>query len=148
MGKINIKEILEGVNTYYYFISSTSKTILLSYNNDKDEARKLALTKLAPNIKNLIGKNVILVTIKNTEKKYKKDETLFGGPITYELQNEIIASSDKIKSGDKSKRNVFLSEKYIKKNIEDITDKLKDVVNNYKNNELNCQKGILCLSIL
>ena len=115
MGKINIKEILEGVNTYYYFISSTSKTILLSYNNDKDEARKLALTKLAPNIKNLIDKNVILVTIKNTEKKYKKDETLFGGPITFELQNEIIASSDKIKSGDKSKRNVFLSEKYIKK---------------------------------
>jgi hypothetical protein len=148
MGKINIKEILEGINTYYYFISSTSKTILLSSNNDKDEARELALKKLAPNIKNLIGKNVILVTVKNTEKKYNKDATLFGGPITFELQNEIIGSYDKIKSGDKSKRNVFLSEKYIKKNIEDVTSKLKDVVNDYKNNELNCQKGILCLSIL
>lgn len=148
MGKINIKEIVEGINTYYYFISSTSKTIFLSSSNDKDEAKELALKKLTPNIKNLIGKNIILVTVKNTEKKYKKDATIIGGPIKFELQNEIIASIDKIKSGDKSKRNVFLSEKYIKKNLEDITIKLKEVVNDYKNNELNCQQGILCLSIL
>jgi hypothetical protein len=148
MEKINIKEILEDIDTYFYFISSTSKTILLSSSNDKDDAKQNALQKLSPNIKNLVGKNVILVTIKDTEKKYKKDATLWGGPITFELQTEIIDSPTKIKSGDKSKRNVFLSEKYIKKNKEDITKKLKDVVNDYKNNELNCQKGIICLSIL
>ena len=128
---IFINEILEGTNTYYYFISSTSKTILLSSSDNKDEARELALEKLAPNIKNLIGKNVILVTVKNTEKKYKKDATLTGGPISFELETEIIKSSDKIKSGDKSKRNVYLSEKFIKKNIDDITIKLKDIVFEY-----------------
>jgi serine/threonine protein phosphatase PrpC len=54
----------------------------------------------------------------------------------------------KISSGDKSKRNVYLSKKFIKKNSSDITIKLIDVINDYKNNELNCQKGILCMSIL
>ncbi len=148
MGKININEIVDGVSKYYYFISSSTKTILLSSSDEKDDARQLALEKLKPNIKNLIGKNVILVTVKNVEKKYKKDMETFGGPITFELQTEIINSETKIKSGDKSTRNVFLSEKYIKKNIDDITSKLKDVVNDYKNNELNCQKGILCMSVL
>ena len=112
---MNINEILEGVNTYYYFISSTSKTILLSYNNDKDEAKELALTKLAPNIKNLIGKNVILVTIKNKEKNYEENSEFTCGPIAFELQNEIIKSSSQIKSGDRSTRVVYLSEKYIEK---------------------------------
>jgi hypothetical protein len=148
MGKININEILEETNIYNYFISSPSKTILLSSSNNKEEAKKLALQKLSPNIENLIGKNIILVTIKNSEKKYKKDATLTGGPITFELQTEIIKSSDKIKSGDKSTRNVFLSEKFIKKNKDDITIKIKDIVNDFKNNELNCQKGILCMSVL
>lgn len=42
MVKINIKEIVEEINTYYYFISSTSKAIFLSFSNDKDEAKNLA----------------------------------------------------------------------------------------------------------
>jgi hypothetical protein len=139
MSKINISEILKNVNKYHYYISSSTKTIFLSSSNDKKEARELALQKLAPNIKNLIGKNIILVSIKNVESKYNDEDKLniIGGPITFEIQTEIIKSENKISSGDKSKRNVYLSEKFIKKNISDITVKLKDVINDYKNNELN-----------
>jgi len=150
MSKINISDILKNVNKYHYYISSSTKTIFLSSSNDKKEARELALQKLAPNIKNLIGKNIILVSIKNVESKYNDEDKLniVGGPITFEIQTEIIKSENKISSGDKSKRNVYLSKKFIKKNSSDITIKLKDIINDYKNNELNCQKGILCMSIL
>ena len=145
---MNINEILEGTNIYHYFIGSPSKLASLSSSDDKHEARKLALQKISPNTKNLTGKNVILVTIKNTEKNYKEKPEFTCGPIAFELQNEIIKSSSQIKSGDKSTRVVYLSEKYIEKNIEDITVKLRDVVTDYKNNELNCQQGVLCMSIL
>ena len=145
---MNIYEILEGTNIYHYFIGSPSKLASLSSSDDKHEARKLALQKLSPNTKNLTGKNVILVTIKNTEKNYKENSEFTCGPIAFELQNEIIKSSSQIKSGDGSTRVVYLSEKYIEKNIEDITVKLRDVVTDYKNNELNCQQGVLCMSIL
>jgi len=155
MGKLNINNIFENINKYHYYISSASKTIFLTSSNNKKEAREVALQKLEPNIKNLIGKNIILVTIKNIENKFNslnndEDNKLntIGGPITFEIQTEIIKSENKISSGDKSKRNVYLSEKFIKKHSDDITIKLKDVVNDYKNNELNCQKGILCMSIL
>ena len=149
---INIEDIINTVPKYHYYISSSTKTVLIGSSNDKKEAKTLALKKLAPNILNLLGKKIILVTIKNTEKKFKNDQNdnlkIIGGPIRFELQNEIIKSNKKIISGDKSKRYVYLSEKYIKKNVDDITNGLKNVVNDYKNNELNCQKGVLCMSIL
>jgi hypothetical protein len=149
MSKINIEKIFEDLDIYFYYISSSSKTIFLSSSKEKTNAKELALEKLKPNIKSLIGKNIILVKIKNVEKKYNNDSNqLYGGPIAFEIENEIISSENKIKSGDKSKRTVFLSEKFIKKNIDNITIKLKNVVNDYKNNNLNCQQGILCMSIL
>ena len=73
-----------------------------------------------------------MVTIKNTEKNYKEKSAFICGPIAFELQNEIIKLSSHIKSGDRSARIVYLSEKYIEKNIEDITLKLNDVVTDYK----------------
>ena len=112
---MNINEILEGTNIYHYFIGSPSKLASLSSSDDKHEARKLALQKLSPSIKNLTGKNVILVTIKNTEKNYIEKPEFTCGPIAFELQNEIIKSSSQIKSGDRSTRVVYLSEKYIEK---------------------------------
>jgi hypothetical protein len=150
MVKIDINTILENTDKYYYYITSPSKTIFLSSNNDKNKAREIALEKLKPNIKNLIGKNIILITIKNYEKKFKENKELniIGGPIAFEIQMELVKNESKISSGDKSKRYIYLSEKYIKKNISNITIKLKDIIDDYKNNELNCQKGILCLSIL
>ena len=150
MTKINIDEIIKNIDKYHYYISSTNKTIFLSSSNNKEEARSIALKKLAPNIINLIGKNVILVTIRNIENKFKEniDFNTTGGPIVFELENEFIKSNTKISSGDKSKRNVYLSEKYIKKNKSNILVKLKDIVNDYKNNQLSCQQGILCMTIL
>jgi hypothetical protein len=146
---MNYKELVNNANKYHYYITSQTKIIQLSSANNKSEAKRLALEKLKPNIKNLIGKNIILVKIKNIEKKYNNDSNqLYGGPIAFEIENEIISSENKIKSGDKSKRTIFLSEKFIKKNIDNITIKLKNIVNDYKNNNLNCQQGILCMSIL
>ena len=146
---MDYKDIVNNVKKYHYYVVTKTKIGFLSSSNNKSESKKLALEKLKPNIKNLIGKNIILVKIKNVEKKYNNDSNqLYGGPIAFEIENEIISSENKIKSGDKSKRTVFLSEKFIKKNIDNITIKLKNVVNDYKNNNLNCQQGILCMSIL
>jgi hypothetical protein len=140
----DINDILDKYDKYYYYIANNNKTILLSSNNDIKQAQKEALIKLKPNIDNLINKNVILVSINNVESEYKKDEkfNLIGGPIQIQLKYQIIKSKSKIIEGDGSVENVYLDNKYINENKNNLLVDLKSYVKDFKNNKLNSQQGI------
>jgi hypothetical protein len=144
----NINDILYNYDKYYYYIANTEKTILLSSSNDLKRAQKEALIKLKPNIDNLINKNIILVSINNVESEYKKDEkfNLIGGPIQIQLKYQIIKSKSKIIDGDGSVENVYLTDKYIEENKNNLLSELKKYVTDFKNNKLNSQQGIFNIS--
>lgn len=133
------------IDKYYYFISSTNKTIFLSSDDNKTHARSVALLKLQPNINNLIGKKIIIIKTKSVKKEYYNNNklSLIGGPIKLEIKQEIIKSSFKISSiKDNNPVIVYLSEKYVKNNKLD----MKDIVSKYVNEKLN--KGLLSSNVL
>ena len=131
-----------------YIFENNTKTILLSSSNDLKQAQKEALIKLKPNIDNLINKNIILVCINNVESEYKKDEkfNLIGGPIQIQLKYQIIKSKSKIIEGDGSVENVYLTDKYIEENKNNLLSELTKYVKDFKNNKLNSQQGIFNIS--
>jgi len=146
--ELDIDDILKKYDKYYYYIANTNKTILLSSDDDLKQAQKEALLKLEPNIDNLINKNIILVSINNTNYEYNKNEkfNLIGGPIQIQLKYQIIKSKSKIINGDESSENIYLTNQYIKKNKTNLLVDLKKYVEDFKNNKLNSQKGIFNIS--
>lgn len=135
---INYKDIIKKAKKYHYFITSTNKIVLLSSSNSKTEAKNLALEKLKPNIDNFINKNLVLIKIKNVKKKYDEDKKdkhslkLVGGPLVFKIERGHIVSATQIKNEIESGNNLFyLSNKYIKKNIDNIAVDLKKVISDY-----------------
>ncbi len=150
---MNYKEIVNNINKYHYFITSTSKTILLGSSNDKSEAKQLALKKLEPQIDNFIGKKLILVRIKSVESAFEKQKEdklmrLIGGPIMINIEHGIIKSKNKIENKQASGNTLaYISKKYLKTHNQQIdpTD-LKAIINDFVTNKLN--KGLLSQTIL
>lgn len=129
-------QIIDLVNKYYYFIVSPKKVILLSSSNDLEEAKKLALKKLQPKIDEFIGNELIFVKISNTYNLFKNKETnnlgLIGGPIAFEFMSGLIENKKKITNEKEMGNNkYYLSKKYIKENINNISQKLSKVVKKY-----------------
>ena len=134
----NYDKIIGNVNKYYYFIVSPNKTILLSSSNDLEEAKINAIKKLEPKIETFIGKKLVFIKIINTYKKFKNNSNtlnLIGGPIAFEFMSGLIENKKQIKNEKESGNNkYYLSKKYIRENIDDISKDLKKVVKKYLNN--------------
>jgi hypothetical protein len=129
-------QIIDLVDKYYYFIVSPKKVILLSSSNDLGEAKKLAIEKLEPKIEQFIGKKLIFVKIINTYTKFKDKNTnelgLIGGPIAFEFLSGLVENKKKIVNEKEIGNNkYYLSKKYIKENIDNISQKLQKVVKKY-----------------
>ena len=129
-------QIIDLVDKYYYFIVSPKKVILLSSSNNLGEAKKLALKKLEPKINEFIGNELIFVKISNTYNLFKDKETnnleLVGGPIAFEFMSGLIENKKKITNEKEMGNNkYYLSKKYIKENIDNISQKLSKVVKKY-----------------
>ena len=129
-------QIIDLVDKYYYFIVGPKKIILLSSSNDLGEAKKLALKKLEPKIDEFIGNELIFVKISNTYNIFKDKETnnlgLVGGPIAFEFMSGLIENKKKITNEKEMGNNkYYLSKKYIKENIDNISQKLSKVVKKY-----------------
>lgn len=134
-------QIIELVNKYYYFIVSVNKTILLSSSNNLNDAKENAIKELKPQIDKFIGKKLVLVKIINTYNKFKKEKEnkdnldLIPGPIAFEFLFGLIDNKKSIQNEKKSGNNKFyLSKKYIKENMNDITKDIKKVVKKYITN--------------
>ena len=134
----NYDKIIEMVDKYYYFIVSPKKTILLSSSNDLDEAKSLAIKKLEPKIEQFIGKKLVFIKIINTYNDHKDESNNLGlvaGPIAFEFLFGLISDKKKIKNEKDSGNNKFyLSKKYIKANIDNITKDIKKIVKKYLKN--------------
>jgi len=129
-------QIIESVDKYYYFIVSPKKIILLSSSNDLLEAKQIALKKLEPKINEFIGNELIFVKIINTYNNFKDKKTndlkLVGGPIAFEFMSGLIKNQKKITNEKEMGNNkYYLSKKYIKENIDNISKKLSKVVKKY-----------------
>jgi hypothetical protein len=129
-------QIIGLVDKYYYFIATPKNIILLSSSDDLNEAKQLALKKLEPKINEFIGNELIFVKISNTYDKFKNKETndlkFIGGPIAFEFMSGLIKSEKKITNEKEIGNNkYYLSKKYIKENINNISKKLSKVVKKY-----------------
>jgi len=131
-------KIISLVDKYYYFVATSKKISLISSSNDLVEAKKLAIEKLEPKIDKFIGKKLIFVKIINTYNKFKNKDSnelgLVGGPIAFEFMSGLIENNKKIKNEKEIGNNkYYLSKKYIKENIDEISNKLSNVVKKYLN---------------
>ena len=134
----NYEKIIEMVDRYYYFIVSPKRIILLSSSNNLEEAKSLAIKKLEPKIEQFIGKKLIFIKIINTYDDYKDESNnlkFIGGPIAFEFLFGLISDKKKIKNEKDSGNNkVYLSKKYIKENINNISKYIKKIVKKYLSN--------------
>lgn len=148
---MNIKDIIKENGNYIYIITSTNKTILLSSSNSKNEAKEFALKKLQPNIKNLIGKKIYLITLKNISKKDLKNQEentikLLGGPLMIEIEKVLIVNENKLKNeGGVGNNKIYFSEKYLKeKSVSH--EIIKKITSDYHNEKL--KNGPLDVNII
>jgi len=134
----NYDKVIDNVDKYYYFIVSPNKTILLSSSNNLEEAKLKAIKKLEPKIDTFIGKKLIFVKIVNMYNKFKSDSNtlgLVGGPIAFEFMSGLVENKNKIKNEKETGNNkYYLSKKYIKENINDISKDLKKTIKKYLSN--------------
>lgn len=134
----NYDKVINQVDKYYYFIVSPKKTILLSSSNDLDEAKSKAIKKLEPKIDTFVGKKLVFVKISNTYKKFKDSTNTLGlvaGPIAFEFMSGLVENKKKITNEKETGNNkYYLSKKYIKENIGNITKDLKKLVKEYLSN--------------
>jgi hypothetical protein len=149
---MDYKIIVTDAKKYHYYVVSTHKTIFLSSSNKKSEAKKLALEKLKPNIDNLIGKKLVVIKIKSVAKAFEKQKTsgelkIIGGPILLKFDRGLIKSANKISNFIEGGNNeIYLSDKYIKKNKDNIAFNLKKLVDDVMERKIH--QGLLAMTIL
>lgn len=143
---MDYNNIIETTKKYHYFIKSSVRVIHLSESNNKSEAKVEALKKLEPTIDNLIGKKIIFLKIKSTNNKdnfFKSEE----GPISLIFESAIIKSNIKIKDLIEGGNNtIYLSDKFIKKNKDNLIKNYKKIINDFYSEKLN--KSLLNVTIL
>jgi hypothetical protein len=135
----NYDKIIDMVDKYYYFIASTKRIILLGSSNNLSDVKSQTIKKLEPKIDQFIGKKLIFVKITNTYDDYKDKESnnlkFIGGPIAFEFMFGLIDNNKKIKNEKDSGNNkIYLSKKYIKENIDNISKNIKKIVKKYLTN--------------
>jgi hypothetical protein len=149
---MDYKEIVNKAKKYHYYITTTTRIAFLGSSNKKNEAKKIALIKLKPNIDNLIGKKLVVVKIKSVAKAFKKQKTsdelkIIGGPILLKFEKGLIKSANKISNFvEIGNDEIYLSDKYIKKNKDNIAFDLKNLVNNVIERKIH--QGLLAMTIL
>ena len=138
---MNYKQIIQNIGKYHYLIVNSSKSILLSSNNSKNEARNKALQKIKPIINNVLGKYIYMLTIrkiKDTDLKAQENNYIkvFGGPIEITIEKVLVVNEKQLKNKGGSKNNkVYFSKKYLdSKSI--VLDNIKKIAYDYHNEKL------------
>jgi hypothetical protein len=138
---MDYKQNIQNIGKYHYLIANSSKSILLSSNNSKNEARQNALQKIKPIINNVLGKYIYLLTIRKISKKDLKNQEnttlkVLGGPVEVTIEKVLVVNDNKLKNERGFGNNrVYFSEKYLHtKSIND--DNLKKIAFDYHNEKL------------
>lgn len=138
---MNYKQIIQNIGKYHYLIVNSSKSILLSSNNSKNEARNEALQKIKPIINNVLGKYIYMLTIrkiKNTDLKAQENDTvkLLGGPIEITIEKVLVVNAEKLKNeGGWDNNKIYFSKKYLDSKLI-VPDNIKKIAYDYHNKKL------------
>ena len=148
---MNIIDIVNNIGKYHYLISSPTKTLLLSSNNSKTQARKDASEKLQPNIDKFIGKTMYLLTLKKVPKKdIKTNEKsvikLIGGPIVAIIDTILIKKNTFKNEGGIGNNKIYFSLKYLNNNNNITNTIIKKITSDYHHKKL--KSGALDINIL
>ena len=131
---MNYKEIIKNTKKFHYFIRNQNKILHLSSSNSKSEAKELALKKLSNEIDKLIGKNLILIKIKQEDITKKNNLKLIGGNIVFILEHGEIKDKNNIKNINNSfSNNIYLTDKYIKKHKDNLIEDYKKILPDFLN---------------
>lgn len=139
---LNIKEIIQDIGKYHYLIANSSKSILLSSSNSKNQARQDAIQKIQPILNNVLGKIIYLLTVRKISNKRLKsqeadDIQVLGGPVQVTIERVQVVDENKLKNLGGAKNNkVYFSEKYFHKNNEISDNKIKQIAYDYHNEKL------------
>jgi hypothetical protein len=149
---MDYRTIVKNAKKYHYYITTTTRIAFLGSSNKKNEAKKIALIKLKPNIDNLIGKKLVVVKIKSVAKAFEKQKTsselkIIGGPILFKFERGLIKSTNKISNFiEMGNDEIYLSDKYIKKHKDNIAFDLKKLVRDVMTEKIH--QGLLAMTIL
>ena len=119
---VKLKEIIEDVGKYHYLLVAGNKSLLLSSNNNKKDAKDKALKKIGPKIDKLKDKIIYEVKLKTISKKKlaeDKKATIpkLGGPIVAIISKYVIKSKNKLENkGESGNNHIYFTKKFLKKN--------------------------------
>jgi len=139
---MDYKNIIVNIGKYHYLIVNSSKSIILSSSNSKNEARQNALVKLQPILNDVLGKNIYLLTIRKISKKDLKSQEndsikVLGGPIEIIIEKIEVINKNKLKNkGGFGNKRIYFTEKYLQKYKEINRNSLEKFAFDYHNKKL------------
>ncbi len=146
---MDIEKIIYNIGKYHYVGCGDKKCKIMATSDSKSDAKNDAFKFLDNHWDDLIGSVIYLVTIrKSTKEEWNKEKnSLIPGPIYMEITEYIIKKREKIKEiGSAKNRQVFFTEKYIKKNNGISKKDIVDMVKKFSLDEL--KKGVMETNIL
>jgi hypothetical protein len=146
---MDIEKIIEEIGKYHYVGCGDKKCKIIASSDSKSEAKKETFKFLDNHWDDLIGSVIYLVTIrKSTKDEWNKEKnSLIPGPIYMEITEYIVKKKEKIKEiGSAKNKQVFFTEKYIKKNNGISKKDIADVVKKFASDEL--KKGIMETNVI
>ena len=139
---MDYKDIIVNIGKYHYLIVNSSKSIILSSSNSKNEARQNALVKLQPILNAVLGKHIYLLTIRKISKKDLKSQEndsikVLGGPIEIIIEKIEVINKNKLKNkGGPGNNRIYFTELFLKKNKEIKNSNLEQFAFDYHNKKL------------
>ena len=139
---MDYKNIIVNIGKYHYLIVNSSKSIILSSSNSKNEARQNALEKIQPILNAVLGKHIYLLTIRKISKKDLKSQEkdsikVLGGPIEVSIEKIEVINKNKLKNkGGFGNRRAYFTESFFKKNKEINRSNLEQFAFDYHNKKL------------
>ena len=149
---MDYKNIIVNIGKYHYLIVNSSKSIILSSSNSKNEARQNALEKIQPILNAVLGKHIYLLTIRKISKKDLKSQEkttlkVIGGPIQVSIEKIEVINKNKLKNkGGFGNRRAYFTESFFKKNKEINRSNLEQIAFDYHNKKL--KQGPLDVNVI
>ena len=149
---MDYKNIIVNIGKYHYLIVNSSKSIILSSSNSKNEARQNALEKIQPILNAVLGKHIYLLTIRKIPKKDLKSQEkttlkVIGGPIKVSIEKIEVINKNKLKNKDAPGNNrIYFTESFFKKNKEINRNSLEKFAFDYHNKKL--KQGLFDVNII
>ena len=149
---MDYKNIIVNIGKYHYLIVNSSKSIILSSSNSKNEARQNALEKIQPILNAVLGKHIYLLTIRKIPKKDLKSQEndsikLLGGPIEIIIERIEVINKNKLKNKGGFRNNIiYFSESFFKKYKEIKNSNLEQIAFDYHNKKL--KQGPLDVNVI